>query len=598
MKKLTGSKPLTILFLTLSAVGVGVLSLWFACVDDRTAMFLSYFTHPLIAVLNLTPVVLLALVLYMLTNRAWLAYLLTAALTMGLTMGNFFKLTFRNDPVLFEDLLLLKEAGDMAGKYQLFVNKSMLLALFLLLAGLGFLFFFARGRLARWPRAGGLALLLLAVIPLKSAYMSAALYQDATRNEDLISPWSATQVYTSKGLVYPFLYSIKSASDAPPDGYDPQRAKEILSAYQDADIPEGEKVDFFSIQLEAYNDFTKFGVPALDPSVYEEFHKLEAEGYSGDLVTNIFAGGTVDTERCYLTGCSRLGSFRVPTNSYAWYFQKQGYYTQGSHSCFAWFYNRENVNANLGLQDYWYVENRYGEMTGGGVGFDAVLIPDILKLYEEHRAVSDAPYFSFSVTYQGHGPYDADTLWWGEGYLDGGDYPPDVRAVLENYFGSIKDTNDHLKVFFDTLRASDRPAVVVLFGDHNPWLGDGNSIYHLLGIDLDLSTQEGFLNYYATRYLIWANDAAKAVLDNDFQGEGPDIGPYFLMNEVFELCGWTGPAYLQAIDPIAERLGVVSTPTGLYFENGTLTDTLTPEGAALAEDYQSLQYDWRRHFDP
>ena len=67
--------------------------------------------------------------------------------------------------------------------------------------------------------------------------------------------------------------------------------------------------------------------------------------------------------------------------------------------------------------------------------------------------------------------------------------------------------------------------VIVLFGDHNPWMGDANSVYSKLGIDLDLSTKEGFLNYYATRYLIWANDAAKEVLGCDFQGEGPRREP-------------------------------------------------------------------------
>ena len=57
---------------------------------------------------------------------------------------------------------------------------------------------------------------------------------------------------------------------------------------------------------------------------------------------------------------SDLGSFRSPTNSYAWYFRDQGYYATGSHSCYAWFYNRENINANLGLEDYKFVENYYG----------------------------------------------------------------------------------------------------------------------------------------------------------------------------------------------------------------------------------------------
>ena len=51
--------------------------------------------------------------------------------------------------------------------------------------------------------------------------------------------------------------------------------------------------------------------------------------------------------------------------------------------------------------------------------------------------------------------------------------------------------------------------VIVVFGDHNPWLGDGNAVYKAIGLDLDFSTEEGFYNYYSTRYLIWANDAAK-----------------------------------------------------------------------------------------
>ena len=66
-------------------------------------------------------------------------------------------------------------------------------------------------------------------------------YNDRTANNGLINQWSATQVYVSKGFVYPFLYSVKSASDAPPEGYDAARAETILSAYEDADIPEDKK---------------------------------------------------------------------------------------------------------------------------------------------------------------------------------------------------------------------------------------------------------------------------------------------------------------------------------------------------------------------
>ena len=119
-----------------AALGVGLVSLVFAAVIQQKAMLLSYFQTPLIAFLNLAPVAVLYFLLYFLLGRAALAYALTAAVTLGLIMASWFKLQFRNDPLMFEDLLLLKEAGDMAGKYQLFLTKSMVLALFLVLAGL------------------------------------------------------------------------------------------------------------------------------------------------------------------------------------------------------------------------------------------------------------------------------------------------------------------------------------------------------------------------------------------------------------------------------------------------------------------------------
>ena len=35
--------------------------------------------------------------------------------------------------------------------------------------------------------------------------------------------------------------------------------------------------------------------------------------------------------------------------------------------------------------------------------------------------------------------------------------------------------------------------VIVVFGDHNPWLGDGNAVYKAMGLDLDFSHRGGVL---------------------------------------------------------------------------------------------------------
>lgn len=595
LKQLSASRSLTLFFLLCSGLGLGTLSLLFAAVFNQRLLFFSYFQNPLIAFLNLAPVILVVLLLYCLTGRAWVSFLLSSVLVMTLTLVNWFKLQFRDDPFLFEDILLVKEAGNMAGKYELFLTKTMVLAAGLIVVGTVFLFFCARGRIALWPRLGGVAVLLLLSLTIQGQYESAAVYDVKTANNAHINQWSTTQVYVSKGFIYPFLHSVGAASDKPPAGYDEKRAKAILSAYQDADIPADKQVSVITLMLESYADFTKFGVPELNPDVYEIYHRLEAESVTGNLVTNIFAGGTVDTERCYLTGFSNLGSFRAPANSYPWYFRSQGYTVEGAHPCFNWFYNRLNINENLGFEQYDFVENYFAPMTNGDVAYDDIFFPELIQIWETDKEPGK-PFFAYNLSYQGHGPYSADQTWFGDDHVVDAGYTTAELNILNNYFGSIQNTNEHLEQFFDYYRAESEPVVIVLFGDHMPWMGDANSVYKTLGIDLDVSTETGFYNYYATRYLIWANDAAKAALGKDFSGTGPDLGPYFLMDEVFRQCGWEGPAFMQSARQLADRVGVISRPTGLFVENGMVTPALSPEGQALLDDYNMVQYYYRKHF--
>lgn len=584
---------------TLAAgAGVGLVSLVLALGHYSLVLFRGYYECPLIMVLNLLPVMALALLFYGAAGRTCWAFLITALLVLGFSVGNYYKLMFRDDPLMFADLFLLKEAGNMAGKYHLFVDRKLAAALVCVIGGFLFLRFLVRGR-PSWKGRTACALAGAAILAaLCPTLLNTRTYNaDAAYYDRLTNRWSSTQQYIAHGFLYPFVHSITEAVETPPDGYDRDKAAALLNSYQDADIPEDKKVNVVGIMLEAYNDFTRFGTPELAQDVYSVWHELEAEGYSGNLITNIFAGGTVDTERCFLTGYSNLTNFRGSTNSFVWYFRDQGYAAGGLHPCFQWFYNRLNINEYLGFQHYLFVENYFNQFVGDNVAMDNVFFPELIRDYEQGTA-DGTPYFSFSVSYQGHGPYDAGSCLWGERgdyVVNDGRYTDEQQCIMENYFGSVADTNRHLKELTDYFRADDKPVVLILFGDHNPWMGDGNSVYTAMGLTFDMSTADGFLDYYSTPYLIWANDAAKAVLGADFQGQGPDIGPYFLMNQLFQLCGWQGPAYLQALNGVAQRVSVVHT-TGRFMENGVLTGELSPQGADLVRDYRCLQYYWRSHF--
>ena len=493
-------------------VGLGLISLYFGASSYIMPMFLSYFKIPLTVLLNLLPVVVLVFFCYFLFNRVWAAFAVSATITMVFTWINYYKLQLRDDPLLAVDLGLASEVGTILERYTIELNwKVISVIVFCVLLTIAAVFL-AKGRLrsARVRLTGLLVLVCASICVYSTVYVSDTVYAK-TENLSLISQWSATQQYISRGFVYPFIYSIKSARSEPPEGYSEQAAQEILAQYTDATIPEEERVAIVGVMLEAFNDFSKFDDKiSLDPSVYEAFHELQARSYSGELITNIFAGGTVDTEWAFLTGNTEHGEYRKDTSSYVRYLKSQGYYAEGSHPCYEWFYNRQNVNQYLGFDNYYFYENMYYDLSGG-IADDDILFPQIIELLETHYASSDQPYFSFNVTYQNHGPYSGEQNYGGVDYVLGGDFTEEERNILNNYFHGVKNTCENVLATAEYFESMDIPVIFVVFGDHNPWMGYGNSVYTAMGLDFDFDEDEGFYDYYCTPYLIFANSAAKDV---------------------------------------------------------------------------------------
>ena len=102
------------LVLLLAGLCLGGLSLFFAYGDYPDVLMKSYFQHSLIAVLNILPVVLGLFLVYFLVGRPWLAFLITGVVVWGFSLGNYYKLRFRDDPLMFEDICHIREAGSIA----------------------------------------------------------------------------------------------------------------------------------------------------------------------------------------------------------------------------------------------------------------------------------------------------------------------------------------------------------------------------------------------------------------------------------------------------------------------------------------------------
>ena len=532
---------------------------------------------------------------YFLTRRGWAGYLLGAGFSLLIGFVNYYKISLRSDPLLASDLLLVAEAGDIMGQYQFDFTLEVVLVLFAFLIGLAVsVFLIPRSTLDLATGIfGTLSCVALILVSMVSIFLNGS-YESKLVNNRFINQWSDTEVFVSRGVVYSFLNSIRDMLPQQPEGYDHNTAQQLLNAWKDEDIPEEKKVSVMGIMLEAFCDLTDFEVLAAEPGVaevYAPWHALESNSISGNLLTNIFAGGTVDSEWGFLTGYTAHDDFRHTTDSYVWYLKEQGYQTMYSHPGYGWFYNRQNVNEYLGFDQSWFTENYYGELVNPVAAVwnsDHILLPEILKQLQDR--VKDGPCFSFAVTYQNHGPYESAGNS-GESYITGLDM--ESNNIFNNYLHGIKKTLTAITELTNGLEAMEEPVVLVLFGDHKPWAGNGNSAYVAAGANFNIGLMEGMYDYYATPYVIWANSAARATLENEFVGEGGDFSPCFLMTEVFDQCGWEGSGFMRmsreirAVSPLIHE-------RELYLLNGVLTDTLPQLEQEKLTAFLSAQYD-REH---
>ncbi len=565
-------------------------------------IFSGYFENAYLVVLNFLPPLIMFLFLYAVIGKSWLAYLIDSGLVLSLSFVNFFFLKFRDDPLMFMDVMYVREGAHISKTgYEYEITDKMWVCIALCLLCTLLLFLFQRYTPDWRVRLCALTVIAAVVFFLKGVYFSTDIYDKKTKNNEHINVWVPTQVFVSKGYMYPFFHSMKDAFDVP-DGYDKSETIKELSAYETKPIAEEKKVNVISIMLEAYSDLGTLGIEGINDEAYSLYHKLKEENYSGTLVTNIFAAGTIDSERAFLTGYQGMNNFRHDVNSYARFFASNGYSIVGSHPSEEWFYNRKNINEYLGFEEYRFIDNYFKKaydplyMRNDNVVFD-----DFYNQYVETFEKDNKPYFSFHLNYQGHAPYSKDSRIWGTDenplYVNDG-VSDEACNIINNYLGTMRNTTENICEFVEKINQRPEPVVIVLFGDHKPWLGDGGSVYKELGISTDCSTKQGFLNYYSTEYVIVANDAAKKALSNDFKGKGPMTSPCYLMNVLFNELDIEGPAYMQYTNEIMKKLPVVNDVGAIDSQGNFYTVSDMPDDIkSLYDKLHSAAYYTMTHFE-
>lgn len=546
----------------------------------------TYFQSPLLLILNMLPVFIFILFIYIIIGRLWIGYSITTIIFVGLASVNKFKLMYRDDPILFSDLFIIREALKIGERYN-YLPTFIMFCIYGALTIIAILLFYCINKIKVkiLPRfMAGFLIVIASFILYNKVYINQNIYNNLG-NKKLINIWSSSQQFQIRGFIYPFIYSSQKLNITRPNNYNHKDTENDLKAIADISIPYNQKVNIISIMLEAYNDFSIFEGVEFNIDVYKNYKSIKEEAISGNIITNVFGGGTINAERSYLTGFFLFPNFRARTNSFVWYLKNQGYYTEAMHPIYGWFYSRHNVNFNLGFDNYDYYENKYADVQYAFLN-DIDFFKYIIEGYENNKQRKQ-PYFNFSVTYQNHGPYTPRKQ--DKEYLkNNSNIDEETYNLLNTYFSGIYNTDIALGNLMDYFSNEQEPVIILIFSDHNPYFGPNHEGYKALGIDFNQNNLESFINQYRVPYIIWANQTTKEIFNKDFIGEGATISPNYLMVELFDQLGYKGNNFMQVLSNLKTKIPVINEK--YYKEGNEWVKQLSSANQSLYDNYLNVNY--------
>ena len=317
------------------------------------------------------------------------------------------------------------------------------------------------------------------------------------------------------------------------------------------------------VQLEAIDTWM------LDPDYMPNLAKLKSESicmthhYAPAYIT----AGTFNTEFMTNTGLlpatggipTSVYSHNTFSHSLANLFVNHGYTARAFHNSEGDVYNRGEVHPNLGYESY----TSGNDMHMKNFQMDRYLINGFDQMIEKE------PFFSFVITYSGHGPYGDDSAIYqahaeqakAAAKRTDGNYVYAVAGAMETdqFIGDLVQHLEQSGHLDDT--------VLVFYADHyNYYMMDDNLNMEIKGVDNMNMLQH-------TDCFIWSQDGPKTQVEK--VTSTPDIMP--TLTNLFGLD--TTGTFFVGHDALGEEGGYVFFADAGWYDGTTYCDSKTPENA-------------------
>ena len=428
-----------------------------------------------------------ALICALLVRSLWKTMLLGGVIIIFFQLGNAAKLSILGTPASPDDFFNIQNF--------FFLTDGWRRGLLFLIASIPFVLALV---LISWKQTRTwLSLAVIASVVTLSAWQSERL-RIMLDTQFGNSVWNQPANFRERGLALHLVQeSLRTASkvEKPPNMQAVQSAQSALAAKlesntsrvaervlepQFSNMPEelaGTNRNVHVFVLESFFDPVSLGedwVPE-DP-LAEEFRQLWAQTAQSKIMSPVFGGYTANAEFEALCG------FPVTRNSVffeGWLRKKSpclphiledaGYATVASHPNVPGFWNRTNAYQYVGFDTYLSKADFDLSDSVDWLLTDKSLYEQVFQYLE--TADIDQPVFNYMLTYHGHLPYPSSD-----------NYPDKVSAgkesgLLHGYLNQMWYKSRHLMERVKLLREQDPDALIVIFGDHLPYLGPNYGVY-------------------------------------------------------------------------------------------------------------------------
>lgn len=579
--------------------------------NDFHTMVSNVLRHPTLLIFNGFPVFVALVFFFCVFNNVFYSVALVSTIFHVASLINRFKIIFRDDPFVPQDVFLGAEAANiMTGtKMKLdFVVIGLVLLFTLAMITLGIFIKFKKVK-APIKIAGCITVVIMAILANGFIYSSREIYDRMPAK----SKANVAEVFNDVGFNYCFLYNLSAYKMEVPDNYSKSAAEKLVKKYTTVKTVPKEKTNVIIVMNEAFSDISldkTFKFTAEDDPL-KNFKEItqEKNTISGHLVVPNFGGGTANTEFDVLTGMQTVNMNTVPTSSFrlihrniksiARVFSSDSYQDYFIHPGDSWFYNRANVYKFLGIENQTFVDQfKKPQDLKGSLISDKAAGEKIISQYEKNTDNGKNPVFNYNVTIQNHMPY-TETKYGG---LKVKPVPTDkqlsqqAKTLLSNYFEGVRDEDKLLKTLTDYFKDRQEPVILVFFGDHKPSLGDSYLAYREAGININENGSiEQALQSREVPFLVWANDSASSGLD--FSNEVKTLGlpqdntisANYLGAVILQLLGYKGyDPYYDFLNELRKELPVITRYN--FKTNSGYTDKLSQKQQSLVNDLRIWQY--------